>query len=217
MTYICAAKRSFLSAAELYNTFYNWLGYGGEPFSELDVDTLREYVVSDFIQALPFKDCYWQPETSELWVNIDEEDDCLEDDELKELLDNSIANAFNRFEHSYQIYQISDDCPKRNELLFTNLKGLENAGYNVEPENYTLIWEDSINDNENLDSIFTRFNAYVPDDFPGHSLSVSDVVVLGGVPYFCDSYGWKKLSAFDRGKCNTDIDKRLALRKKRQI
>ena len=43
-----------------------------------------------------------------------------------------------------------------------------------------------------LESIFEKFNLQHPSDFHGHSLSVSDVVVLDGVNYYCDSYGWVK-------------------------
>ena len=45
-----------------------------------------------------------------------------------------------------------------------------------------------------LDKIFEMFNVARPVDFKGHSLSVSDVVVLDGVAYYCDSFGWKEVS-----------------------
>lgn len=41
-----------------------------------------------------------------------------------------------------------------------------------------------------LDNIFRIFNICRPSDFKGHSLSTSDVVILDGVMYYCDSYGW---------------------------
>ena len=41
-----------------------------------------------------------------------------------------------------------------------------------------------------LDYLFEKFNLAHPEDFHGHSLSVSDVVELDGVWYYCDSYGW---------------------------
>lgn len=44
-----------------------------------------------------------------------------------------------------------------------------------------------------LNKIFEEFNLYHPADFKGHSLSVSDIVVVDKVSYFCDSFGWKKL------------------------
>lgn len=45
-----------------------------------------------------------------------------------------------------------------------------------------------------LDHLFEKFNLNHPEDFHGHSLSVSDVVVLGNEIYFCDSLCWKKVS-----------------------
>lgn len=41
-----------------------------------------------------------------------------------------------------------------------------------------------------LDALFEKFNLHHPDDFKGHSLSVSDVIVLDGKKYYCDSFGW---------------------------
>ena len=44
-----------------------------------------------------------------------------------------------------------------------------------------------------LEQIFQKFNLNHPEDFHGHSLSVSDVVILDNEIYFCDSFGWKKV------------------------
>lgn len=41
-----------------------------------------------------------------------------------------------------------------------------------------------------LDGLFRQFNLNHPEDFHGHSMSVSDVVVLDGRMYYCDSEGW---------------------------
>lgn len=41
-----------------------------------------------------------------------------------------------------------------------------------------------------LDTLFTKFNMSHPNEFTGHSLSVSDVIILDGVMYYCDSYRW---------------------------
>ena len=46
-----------------------------------------------------------------------------------------------------------------------------------------------------LDNIFRKFNLCHPNDFKGHSLSTSDVVVLDGVMYYCDSIGWVDIKA----------------------
>jgi len=44
-----------------------------------------------------------------------------------------------------------------------------------------------------LNKVFEDFNMNHPADFKGHSLSVSDIVVVDDEVYFCDSFGWKKL------------------------
>lgn len=49
-----------------------------------------------------------------------------------------------------------------------------------------------------LESIYREFNISHPDDFRGHSLSVSDVVGLSydegqWTYYFCDRYGWEQI------------------------
>ena len=59
---------------------------------------------------------------------------------------------------------------------------------------YKKVYEGEVQEEKNilhtLESIFEKFNLHHPSDFYGHSLSVSDVVVLDGVNYYCDSYGW---------------------------
>ena len=40
------------------------------------------------------------------------------------------------------------------------------------------------------------FNIDRPDDFKGHSLSISDVVVANGKPYYVDTFGFKELKEF---------------------
>ena len=42
--------------------------------------------------------------------------------------------------------------------------------------------------------LFELFNLNHPKDFHGHSLSVSDIVELNGVNYYCDAMGWVKLA-----------------------
>lgn len=49
---------------------------------------------------------------------------------------------------------------------------------------------------DTLDSIYERFNLQHPADFRGHSLSVSDVIVMHqngqDQAYYVDSFGFKK-------------------------
>lgn len=68
----------------------------------------------------------------------------------------------------------------------------------VHPEYYEKTYEGDIEtDNtdkyEILEEIFTLLNVNHPEDYKGHSLSVSDIVVLSNKKYYCDSYGWVEI------------------------
>ena len=47
---------------------------------------------------------------------------------------------------------------------------------------------------EILEMMFYKFNMERPEDFKGHSLSTSDIIILNDdAMWFCDSYGWQEL------------------------
>jgi len=66
------------------------------------------------------------------------------------------------------------------------------AGFNI--HQYKKVYEGEVEDQgsilKTLDHLFEKFNLYHPEDFRGHSLSVSDVINLDGVDYYCDSCAW---------------------------
>ncbi len=63
---------------------------------------------------------------------------------------------------------------------------------------YDLVYKCSTNC-RNLEDVYEMFNLNHPEDFRGHSLSVSDIVKVTGYQdiedghYFCDTFGWKRL------------------------
>lgn len=63
---------------------------------------------------------------------------------------------------------------------------------------------------DTLDGIYERFNIQRPADFTGHSLSVSDVVVLNDgstvKAYYVDSIGFAELPDFFKER-NMDLQK----------
>ena len=59
-----------------------------------------------------------------------------------------------------------------------NMDYLEKEGIPVSRENYTLVYSGELKEGMSLEDIYTQFNVDHPADFTGHSLSVSDVVVL---------------------------------------
>ena len=102
-------------------------------------------------------------------------------------------------ENSFSIYQLKGG----NETLdyrFEPLDSIHRNGLSVKPENYELVYEAPMTEKDNLESIYTRFNVDRPADFTGHSLSVSDIVVLhqGGkdTAHYCDRVGFSEVPEF---------------------
>lgn len=70
---------------------------------------------------------------------------------------------------------------------------------NIKKEQYKTVYsgtieEDDLNINQILENIFIKFNISHPEDFKGHSLSTSDIVILDNQTYLCDIIGWKKVN-----------------------
>ena len=94
---------------------------------------------------------------------------------------------------SFSIYQLKRGDETR-DLRFEPYDRLTAAGHTVDPANYDLIYSAPLVPGTSLKDIFTRFNIDHPKDFKGHSLSVSDVVVLHqngqDTAHYVDSIGY---------------------------
>ena len=80
-------------------------------------------------------------------------------------------------EDGYGIYQLAED----ESLLAYQLEGYHSLlknGLTVQKDNYELLYKEGLPEDMTLDDIFRVFNLERPEGFSGHSLSVSDVVVL---------------------------------------
>lgn len=77
----------------------------------------------------------------------------------------------------FGIYQLKDG-EELHYHRFINLDLLEKSGLQVAKENYELIYTAPLQEGQTLDDIFEQFNLFRPDDFTGHSLSVSDIVLI---------------------------------------
>ena len=79
-------------------------------------------------------------------------------------------------------------------------KEIESHGMQIKKEDYKLVYVGEFLGNMSLDDIFERFNIDRPKDFRGHSLSVSDIVVLNDgekvTAHFVDSISFEQLDSF---------------------
>ena len=99
----------------------------------------------------------------------------------------------------FAIYQVKHTDELR-DIRYEGLEWLQSIGRTVQRENYELVYEEPMTEKDNLESIYTRFNVDRPADFTGHSLSVSDIVVLhqGGkdTAHYCDRAGFSEVPEF---------------------
>ena len=131
-----------------------------------------------------------------------------------ELSDNQInkeAQLLYGSSDKYGIYQLKHN-PELNHLRFEGTESLKRMGITkdnfdaIKPENYELIYVGELSElqeqteGETLEAIYEKFNIDHPEDYRGHSLSVSDIVVLHqngeNSVHFVDFFGFIGLPDF---------------------
>ena len=100
---------------------------------------------------------------------------------------------------TFSIYQIKGVDETR-DFRFEPYDRLQATGNVVDKANYELVYSAPLALGTSLEDIYTRFNIDHPKDFKGHSLSVSDVVVLHqngqDTAHYVDSFGYKEVPEF---------------------
>lgn len=99
---------------------------------------------------------------------------------------------------SYEIWQLKD-IPENRNIQFADYAYA--SLYRLTESRYDKIYEaQAKKDDCSLDQIYMKFNVNRPEDFKGHSLSMSDVVVLNKdgqrTAWYCDSFGFREVSGF---------------------
>ena len=100
---------------------------------------------------------------------------------------------------TFAIYQLKGG-PETRDYRFEAYESLQEAGLAVDRQNYDLVYTAPLDGKTTLEDIYRTFNLDRPADFRGHSLSVSDVVVInrGGKEeaHYCDSFGFTPVPEF---------------------
>ena len=92
----------------------------------------------------------------------------------------------------YQINRERDE--ERRALLSTETLARRGFGPKViDSSIYDCVFEGTVNCSD-LEEVYTLFNLDPPENFSGHSMSVSDVVVEGKTAFFCDSIGFRPVT-----------------------
>ena len=123
----------------------------------------------------------------------------LTEGQVKELYAKAQEQPETGRDDTFSIYQLKDGDDTR-DYRFEPYDRLQAAGLAVDRANYELVYTAPLAPGTSLDDIFTRFNIDHPKDFKGHSLSVSDVVVLhqGGqdTAHYVDRGDFKQVPEF---------------------
>ena len=121
--------------------------------------------------------------------------------ELEDSEPNREAQLLYGNEGRFGIYQLKDSAETR-DIRFMDMDYLEKEGIPVSRENYTLVYTGELTEGMSLEDIYTKFNVDHPADFTGHSLSVSDVVVLHqdgeNTSHYVDSVGYREILEFTK-------------------
>lgn len=116
-----------------------------------------------------------------------------------EQLQEAAAQTAQQQENTFSIYQLKGGEETR-DYRFEPLDRLRAVGLDVQRDNYDLVYSAPLSDGESLEDIYRRFNIDHPADFTGHSLSVSDIVVLRNgdteTAHYCDSFGFTEVPEF---------------------
>lgn len=109
------------------------------------------------------------------------------------------ARAVHGEPNTFSIYQLKRGN-ETHDYRFESLDSIHRNGLSVKPENYELVYQAPLVPGVGLEDIYTRFNIDRPADFTGHSLSISDVVVLHengrDTAHYCDRLGFSQVSEF---------------------
>ena len=100
---------------------------------------------------------------------------------------------------TFSIYQLKRGDETR-DFRFEPYDRLAATGRTADRANYDLIYTAELTPGTSLEDIYTQFNIDHPKDFKGHSLSVSDVVVLHqngqDTAHYVDSSGYRQVPEF---------------------
>ena len=121
------------------------------------------------------------------------------EDALKEIKLEREQSQEQSQEATYEIWQFKN-TPENRDIAFESTKYLKTEGKTVDKDNYELVYSGKLEEGTSLEDLYTRFNIDHPDDFRGHSMSVSDVVVIkdadGERAHFVDSVGFTEVPEF---------------------
>ena len=169
------------------------LGYTQHPFNQPEYQERAKHTLDVFV---PFLEAHSELTAEEQRIF----------DDFKEQHPIRTYDDIEKAQGKFQIYQLPDG-EKYHGIRFEGMEQLKRDGVQLNKDDYSLVYEGEIGEfrgNVTLEALFAQFNTAHPADFTGHSLSVSDVIVISvdgkDTAYFCDSFGFTEMPEFFKEK-----------------
>lgn len=169
------------------------LGYTQHPFNQPEYKERAQRMLDIFV---PFLEAHSELTTEEQRIF----------DDFKAQHTIRTYDDVEKAQGTFKIYQLPSG-EKYHGVRFESMDRLKADGVQLNKDDYELMYEGELaefNGNTTLEGLFAQFNNDRPDDFFGHSLSVSDVIVISvdgkDTAYFCDSFGFTEMPEFFREK-----------------
>lgn len=103
----------------------------------------------------------------------------------------------------FTVFQLDSENSKvARDIQFMGYDFVKENNINLTLDLYKKVYEGTIhserseffdNSTEICDHIYLKLNFNHPADFKGHSLSVSDIVMINGRYFYCDDHGWTEV------------------------
>lgn len=128
-------------------------------------------------------------------------------DQVLDAFDKHVVGRFNYIQEEYaklaaegasfSIYQIKWEAPDANLFSYRSIESLVTHGLKPRLDLYEKVYTMPLEPGMTLEDIYAKFNIDIPADFKGHSLSVSDLVVVDYPGHFSahyvDSFGFQEV------------------------
>ena len=169
------------------------LGYTQHPFNQPEYQERAKHTLDVFV---PFLETHSELTAEEQRIF----------DDFKEQYPIRTYDDVEKAQGKFQIYQLPSG-EEYHGIRFEGMEQLKKDGVQLNKYDYSLVYEGEVGEfrgNATLEALFAQFNTAHPSDFTGHSLSVSDVIVISvdgkDTAYFCDSFGFTEMPEFFREK-----------------
>lgn len=89
--------------------------------------------------------------------------------------------------------------PVENEKKFMGIDFLKKHNLHIEPTEYNIVFSGDL-DIEDAEDVYMKFQGRKPEGYTGHSVSVSDIVCINGMSFFCDRFGFVDITWSEFGE-----------------